>query len=206
MDVLVFTPVYRLEPETVLGLMRLEWDRPLSILLQLDNPNGGGREDHSHQYQRGRELFLSGPYEAMLVLESDILPPADTLKRLAELQADVAYGCYVFRSGTPVVNILEKYPQKARNMGESLTVRGLWQEAKDKGVIECSGAGLGCILIKRKVLEKIPFELVGAGHCDWNWTEDVYRAGFSMMADTGVICGHKDVGREDSEGEVLWPA
>jgi hypothetical protein len=181
--------------------MDLEWDGPLSVLLQKDNPTEDGHLDHFHQYQRGRDLFLNGPYDAMLVIESDILPPADTLKRLAALESDVAYGCYVFRA-SQVVNILEKYPvPDARNIGESLTVRGLWADAVKKGTIECSGGGLGCILIKRKVLEAIPFEFVGPGHCDWNWTEDVFRYGFSMKADTGVICGHKD-----DDGTILWPS
>jgi hypothetical protein len=211
LDVLVFTPVYRLEPETVLALLRMEWEGPLSLLLQKDNPfrTGQARADgvanHYHQYIKGRDFFLRGDYDAMLVIESDIIPPADTLKRLAALDCDVAYGCYLFRNQrNPVVNVFERYPDKngsqARNPGESLTVRGLWPKAKQRGVVPCSGAGFGCVLIKRRVLEAVPMRLEGGGHCDTPWTNDVYRAGFSMMADTGVLCGHVD-----EDGTVLWP-
>jgi len=99
-------------------------------------------------------------------------------------------------------NVFEKYPQPARNIGESLSVRGLWPAALEQGIVECSGGGLGCVLIKRHVLEAVPFKPVDglSGHCDWIWTEDVYRAGYSMKADTAVICGHKDV-----DGTVLYP-
>jgi hypothetical protein len=197
MDVLVFVPVLRLQPETVMRIFELEHDGPMSIMLQRDNPTGNGHDDHYHQYVRGRELFLNGRFDAMLVVENDILPPADALTRLQAVDADVAYGCYMFRSG--VVNVLERYKQPARNMGESLTVRGLWQAAKKQGVIECSGAGLGCTLIKRHVLEAVPFSPPSPAHCDWKWTEDVYRAGYSMVADTMVLCGHQ------LEEGVLWP-
>lgn len=209
-DVMVFTPVLRLEPETVAAVFAMEWDGPLSILLQRDNPiaTGDARRDgyanHLHQYQRGRELFLAGGYDAMLVIESDVIPPADTLKRLAALPGDVAYGCYVFRGGR-VVNVLERYygwPRQARNMGESLTVRGLYDAAVRQGVIDCSGSGLGCVLIKRHVIEATPFEApADGGFFDWDWTQAVYRAGYRMMADMAVQCGHID-----TTGEVLWPS
>jgi hypothetical protein len=200
-DVLVFTPVYRLEPETVQGIMSLNWDGPLSVLFQRDNPTGNGILDHLHQYQRARETFLHGKYEAMLVIESDIIPPADTLIRLAALNADVAYGAYLFRGqGSRVVNILERYTtHNARNVGESLTIRGLWAAAKKQGVVACSGSGLGCVLIRRHVLESVPFRASPAGaYCDSQWTQDVYSSGFRMMADTAVCCGHKD-----TDGEIL---
>lgn len=207
---MVFCPVLRLEPETVRALFALQWGGALSVVLQRDNPHstGDARADkyvnHLHQYQRGRELFLAGRYDAMLVIESDIIPPPDTLMRLAALPADVAYGVYVFRGGN-VVNVLERYyawPRQARNMGESLTVRGLWDAAVKQGVIDCSGSGLGCVLIHRRVVEAIPFEAPDSGgFFDWQWTQDVYRAGYRMMADTAIQCGHVN-----TDGTVLWPS
>lgn len=214
MDVMVFTPVYRLEPQTVQALMALEpGDGAVTLVLQRDNPRRSddarrdGWDNHLHQYQRGRELFLASRCDAMLVIESDIIPPADTLTRLAALPADVVYGCYVFRQGTgDVVNILERYypwPQQARNMGESLTVRGLWGAAMRQGVIDCSGSGLGCVLIRRAVLEAAPFEPKrdGGGFFDWQWTQEIYTQGWRMMADCNLHCGHVD-----EDGRVLWPS
>lgn len=210
MDVLVFTPIYRLEPETVEAIFALEWEGPISYLFQRDNPLPGddrrtGVQNHLHQYQRGREVFLRGRYDAMLVIESDIIPPPDTLKRLAALECDVAYGCYVFRGGDgKTVNVFERYQDGSLNIGESLSSRGKWQWALRQGVIDCSGAGLGCVLIRRHVLEAIDFRILTPGvtkiHCDTWFTHDVYKAGFSMRADTAVRCGHKT-----PAGVVLWP-
>lgn len=207
-DVLIFTPVKRLEAQTVQALMALEWPGPLSLLYQRDNPTGSGPMDHLHQYQRGREIFLSWPYEAMLIIESDIVPPPDTLLRLAELDVDVAYGCYVFRTpGPKVVNVFERYPQPARNVGESLSCHpGLWQAALRRGIVDCSGGGLGCVLVRRRVLEEVEFRTEknpdGASYyfCDNYWTDDVHRGGYSMKASTLVLCGHVDV-----DGQVYYP-
>lgn len=209
-DVLVFTPILRIEPETLEAIFSLEWEGPISYLLQRDNPHPEQRDklkravmNHLHQYQRGREMFLSGSYDAMLIIESDIIPPADALKKLAALDADCAYGVYRFRVSN-VVNIFELYPGKPRNVGESLSIRpGRLKAAVRAGVTPCSGAGFGCILIKRHVLEEIPFKVEwpkNGGHCDSPFVTDVLRRGYTQMANMSVICGHK---RED--GEVLWP-
>ena len=202
-DVLIFTPFLRLEDRTLEALTRLEWEGPLSLLLQRDNPTGDRVQDHLHQFRRGRQVFLAGTYEAMLVIESDILPPPDTLKVLAGMDCDVAYGCTVFRAkgSSHIVNILERYADwQARNPGESLTIRGLWPEALRQGVIECSGSGLACVLIQRLVLEAIDFHTEDGLYCDNTWTRDVFAAGYSMKASTRVLCGHID-----EDGTVLWP-
>lgn len=202
-DILVFTTVKRLEPETVKAIFELEWEGAISLLLQQDNPTGIAYKDHLHQYRRGMEVFLRGPYEAMLVVESDVIPPKEALMRLARVKADIVYGCCLFQK-TQVVNIMERYkpwPEVTRNIGEPLTSRNLWEAACKLGVVECSGAGLACTLIHRRVLETVPFEEANyEGYFDYGWTEKVYRHGFRMMADTRVKCGHKD-----TEGRITWP-
>lgn len=199
-DVLVFTPVYRLEPETVQAALGQEWDGAISHLFQRDNPGTDGRRNHLHQYRRGRETFLAGKWDAMLVIESDIIPPPNALKELAAIGADCTYGVYRFRV-TNVINIYEKYPGQPRNIGESLSVRPhIYRRAVMQQVYPCSGAGLGCVLIRRRVLEKIDFRLEEAGHCDTFFNRDVLQAGFSQLAAMRVICGHKEEG-----GTVLWP-
>jgi hypothetical protein len=199
-DVLVFTPVYRLEPEAVEGVAGLVWPGPLSWLLQRDNPTESGRENILHQYIRAREVFLAGRYDAMLVVESDIIVPPDTLTRLAALEADVAYGVYRFRN-TQIINVFERYPGNPRNEGESLSIHpALLADAVAKGAVPCSGGGLGCALIQRHVLEVIPFRMEETAHCDTYFNRDVMHAGLSQRADMGVVCGHVS-----EHGEIQWP-
>lgn len=218
-NVLVFTPVYRLEPETVRSVFALEWAGAISFLLQRDNPTGNPYLDHLHQYQRGREMFLRGDYDSLLIIESDVIVPRDGLKRLAALDVDMAYGCYVYRDSF-VVNILERYaawPEQPRNPGESLSIREQWDKtvakglihhllgaSKYSGTIDCSGSGLGCVLIKRHVIEAVPFDdemtMNGTQFCDFPWTCRVYDQ-FHMQADLDVQCGHVD-----KDGTELWLA
>lgn len=201
--VMVFTPYGpRLEPETVQAVLALRWSGPLRILMQRDNPHGGdGRKNILHQYAQARALLLAGNDDAMLTIESDIIPPPDTLERLAALDADVAYGVYRFRV-SDVVNIFERYPGSPRNEGESLSV---WPArlaaARRAGITPCSGGGLGCALIHRHVLDQLPFRLEDTAHCDTYFNRDVLRGGYRQMADMGVICGHKS-----ETGEILWPS
>lgn len=200
LDVLVFTPVYRLEPEMVQAVAALEWDGPLTWLFQRDNPTDNGRENILHQYIRGRETFLNGRWDAMLVIESDIIPPADTLLKLDALQADVAYGVYRFRHSDNI-NIFERYPGTPRNEGESLSIRPeKLADALSRGFIPCSGGGIGCTLIRRNVLEVIQFRQEETAHCDTYFNRDVLHRGFTQRADMSVVCGHKD-----ETGAVIWP-
>jgi hypothetical protein len=209
-DVLVFTPIWRLEPETIDAIHSLEWGGVISYLLQRDNPHPEQRDklkrkvlNHFHQYQRGREIFLSGSYDAMLVIESDIIPPPDALEKLAQMDVDVAYGVYRFRLSN-VINIFEMYPGKPRNVGESISIRpGRLEAAIKERFFECTGAGFGCVLIKRQVLEQIPFRIEwpkNGGCCDTPFIKDVFKMGFKQVADMSIICGHKD-----EDGQILWP-
>jgi hypothetical protein len=203
-DVLVFVPVYRLEPETVAAVLTLEWDGPISWLFQRDNPSGDGYADHLHQYQRGRQAFLAGYYDAMLIVESDIIPPPYALKRLAALaeqDVDLAYGVYKFRRSN-VINISERYREPSpRNTGESLSMKpNLLKRAYELGAYPCSGSGLGIVLIKRHVLEAVDFRRQGQAHCDTDFTDDVLRGGYAQWADMTVLCGHKD-----ANGKTVWP-
>jgi len=196
----VFTPVYRLEPETVEAVLALEWDGPLTWVFQRDNPTDEGRLNILHQYQLARQRFLAGDDDALLVIESDIIPPPDALKKLAALGADVAYGVYRFRT-TDVINVFERYSGTPRNEGESLSLHpAKLRRAVKAGRALCTGGGLGCALITRAVLEQIPFRLDATAFCDTYFNRDVLRAGLVQMVEMSVICGHKS-----EEGEILWP-
>lgn len=179
----------------------MENDGPLTVVFQIDNPGDDPKENHWHQYDRGRELFLESRSDAMLIIESDIVPPPDTIPRLQKLNVDVAYGTYAFRVDPRAVNVFERYPAPARNQGSSLSLSpGKWAQAKKAGVVDCSGGGWGCILVRRPVMEAIEIPRPEGVFCDTWWTRKVYQAGYTMKADIGLRCGHID-----EDGRTLWP-
>jgi hypothetical protein len=201
-NVLVVCPTYRLEPRTVEAIFAFQWDGPIDYYFTRDNPY---RQDVRrgyfniwHNLVKARQMFLNANYDAMLIVESDILAPTDTLTKLAGVDADVVGGLYVMRHGTPVANAFVYVPGQV-NPGtylEALELRGRWG-----GVVRTNGVCTGCVLIRRHVIEQIPFRMHEMAAPDWAFMEDCNQAGLVTVCDTSVICGHK---RPD--GVVLWPS
>lgn len=139
------------------------------------------------KYQQARAVALDSGYDALLTLESDMIVPPDALERLLELSTDVAYALYVFRHGryawsaSTALSVDKNEPLS--NAPD--TARKLWGQ-----VIKVAGIGLGCTLIRRHVLEVVPFHCREHGHNDWTFAQDVAYAGGEQLCHTGVVCGH----------------
>jgi len=199
--VLAFTATYGSgpRPETLESVAALAWEGRFDHEVSWHNPYpAGDPRNVTAQMERGRQMALEGGYDALLSVEHDMRVPPNALQRLWNLQAPVAYGVYLFRHGTPVLNVYERYPAPSVNVGESLSLHpAALARALRRGVAEVSGVGFGCTLIRRPVLEAIAFrnrdgESNGA---DMTFAMDCLRAGFRQMADFGVACGHWDGGR-----------
>lgn len=209
MRVLAFTPTYgdALRPETVASMVGQRFDGELVWEVGRFNPYPPpDLRNVYEQYKRGRERALAGGFDALWTVEHDMVLPADALGRLWETGAPVAYGVYMLRHGSNVLNAWEL--TGGRNLGMSLTLYPEKLEAaKRRGVVEVSGVGFGCTLIRRAALERIPFRPDGEQKQapDIPFAVDCVRAGIRQVAHFGVECGHVH------EGEVLrvdgesWP-
>jgi hypothetical protein len=121
------------------------------------NPYPGA--DHRNvlaQYEQARALLLLSSADALLLVEHDMVLPPDTLAKLYGTDAPVVYAVYRFRHGTHVLNAC-RY-ENSHALGESLT----WhpaevQAAKRRSWAKVSGLGFGCTLIRRPVVERLPF-------------------------------------------------
>lgn len=210
MKVLIFTPTFhvagveQLRPETERSIRALAWDGTLDWEVGWHNPYDDGRRNVLAQYQRARRVFLKGKWEALLTVEHDMLVPPDALLKLAAAGADVAYGVYVLRHGSQVINAWQK--QGDEDVGDYFVLHpggALERYLKNGEIVEVSGIGLGCTLIRRNVLKEIEFheyEKVGSPIPDIPFAQDCLRSGFKQVAHFGVICGHID-----DDGTVLWP-
>lgn len=198
--VLVFCPTYRLEPETVTAIFAQGYDGPTDFYFTRDNPYAQeiqrGYHNIWHNLEKARAHMLRANYDAMMVVESDVIPPADALTKLLRLDADIAGGWYVMRHGDPVANAFVYVPGQD-DPGTYYTDA----EIEDAGgVMRANGVCMGCVLIHRHVLERVPFRMHEAAAPDWAWMTDCNRAGFVTVFDPSIRCGHK---RPD--GEILWP-
>lgn len=203
--VLVYCPVAPSTPKifgrTMQSIFAMHWTGPLDVVFgREDEPERRGYLNVLDKYNRARDLFLAGPYDAMLTVEADMIVPEVTLERLTRVDADVAYGLYCSRHGRyqwlAYLHLIER-------AGVSITVKpDLMRESWGR-VIETRGVGLGCTLIWRHVLERIPFRCPDVKVAnDWYFSLDCQQAGFVQKTDCGVVCGHITM---EPSPRVIWP-
>lgn len=206
MKVLVFCPLNpkppRLWGRTVQSAYRLAYPGPLDWLFVAgDNPYDEPYDNITHNYNRARQAVLDGGYDALLCVESDMIVPPDAITKLEACDADIAYGLYVWRHGR---REWSAYRLIEHRRGESLSrdkdaARAVWGE-----VVDVEGVGLGCTLIRRHVLEALPFRNEdGKVSCDWYLALDAKAAGFTQRAHLGVVCGHQSY---KPWPQIVWPS
>lgn len=146
--------------------------------------------------------LLDGDYTHLMFVDNDVTPPKDALVNLLEHDLDVVSGYYAHRNNgndpTIVTNLckLGEFNYVTQWDGDELRA----ELAKGNTVIRIHGGGMGCILIKRRVFERIAYPWY-----DWvNYrdpnrsmlSEDLYFCErcrgerIKIHADTRVSCGH----------------
>lgn len=202
--VLVFTPTHDdlLEAETVASVEALRFTAgTFDWVVSDENPHPGrDMRNVVHQFQKGRRLALEGGYDAMLSVEHDMIVPSDALDRLWATDAGVVYGCYQLRHKMRSVNLFRYENSRSVGMSLSLYPRDL-NLARQQGWIEVSGAGFGCLLFRRQVLEGVPFRDAGNAP-DLPFASDCVRRSIKQIGRTDVVCGHID---KVWANATLWP-
>jgi len=180
----------------------LEWDGRLDILLLVGGDDPETRVDNIvRKYNAARDVALSNGYDALFTLESDIIAPPDALKKLAALEADVAYGLYVWQS---IWHHWNAYRVVEEEEAISISEDPERAEAAWGKVCTVAGLGNGCTLIHRRVLSELPFrKSTVVGHPpDRSLATDCQRLMFVQKCDLSVICGHI---QRDPVPMTLWP-
>jgi len=199
MKTLLFCPTYRLAPETVESIMRQTHTDQLDIFFSRWNPEMEDlREIHCWQFERARQLIIDGEYDALFLVESDMVIPPHALQALEACSSPCASGLYVFRENG--------YPYSARAFRNNMTKPGKpinhfkpeLGEAWGRP-IRVSGLGFGCCLLRGEAL-RVPMRVDGKGYSDWPFAVDLLNLGIEMVCHTGVVCGHKQ-----PDGTILWP-
>jgi len=180
-----------MRPETVSSMRAQVFDGELVWHVSRDNPFEGERNmaNINHQHKLGRKMALDGGYDAMLIVEHDMLLPVGCIQKLWDTPAPVVYAAYMLRHGQKVVNLFRK---EGKNVGMSISLyRGEVARARRWGVLEVSGAGFGCTLIRREALERIPFRGTDSPS-DLPFAADCLKHGLLQLGRMDVACGHID--------------
>tara|TARA_Y100000310_G_scaffold345757_1_gene469340 strand:- start:1375 stop:2073 length:699 start_codon:yes stop_codon:yes gene_type:complete len=141
-----------------------------------------------------RDIAIKENYDYFLSLEQDVIPPPEVIQQLLKHNKDVVsavvYTKFLLGDATerkirPLMWI--------ENKDGTQTMRFASPEIENKaGLIKIKACGLGCILIKRNVLEKIKFRLNEKENTydDIPFCADVVSNGFDLFGDANVKCKH----------------
>ena len=162
------------------------------------NRGANSRMAQDRSLNKITSIMLKGDYEYFLSIESDLLPPSDIIQRLMAHDKDVV-GCmynigYVDSASQPprpclfTMNKEEINGKATRNLtaDEGFSLFG-------RGVIRIHGCGLGTTLIRRSIVEEVPFRYTTENdrvHSDAVFYGDLHNKKIQAFVDTDIIIPH----------------
>ena len=188
MDILIAVPTFEnITPETFKSIYDL--DVPEGVFVDFEFVKG---YDCARARNAIAKKAVDGGYDYVLMIDSDMIVPADTITKMLEYPADIVV-CIA-----PVKNTknhtVEIFKWNGRNFAGRYTV----DELPDKPRFAVYGSGMSCSLIKTAVFNVIPYPwfqyvVYENGSC---LSEDLYfcvqatKFGIGVEADTRVRAGH----------------
>ena len=146
-----------------------------------------------------REKTIKENYDYFFSLEQDVIPPLDILEKLLSHKKEIISPYF---SKPILVGLKDKETGEIKNAVLEFAIiwlqekngikRALPQQVQNKGLIKVGGVGLGCILIKKQVLEKIKFRYIENKKAfdDLLFCLDAKNQGYKLFVDTDLKVKH----------------
>jgi len=193
MNIFIVTPIQRANqrvfyyPQAMASIYALEWQGGTVTHYCPSGGDDGQPDSINRKYNEARDVFLAGKWDYFMCAEADMILPTNALEKLRRLDADIAYGLYVWRKAK---HEWSAYRDLTVTSGVSISkTPDLARECWGK-VIEVAGVGQGCTLIKRHVIEAQPFRWRQGMITDWLMSIDAQYNNFTQLCDLSVVCGH----------------
>lgn len=155
------------------------------------------REALTRSQNFARKKFLESDATYFLSLESDIFPPADFMERLLTHTKDVVTGLYMIgNQGLRIPCItLPQWSNQLMAYGTRLLLPKETPEYINKGLKKVVAGGMGCCLIYRSVIERIPFyyDPRFQSHSDVYFFNDCFMLHIDVFVDTNTYCEHDNI-------------
>ena len=153
----------------------------------------------------GSQFEEKTEYDALLMLDLDMLLPDDMLEKLRAHDLDMVTGHYFRRRTNPMISVV----QIERDGWPYIPLK----DVPDDGLHEIASTGLGCVLIKREVYMAVKDTLPLGGHpfseasLEWLTGESGHfgadiaffvqarRLGYKLWLDASIECAH---------GHTVW--
>ena len=160
-------------------------------------PRGrNSRDALSNAQNYARQKCLEEGFDYLLFVESDLLPPPDTIQRLMS-HNKLAVGATYF-IGTEGISLpcifFKEYNKELKSYGSRVIHSDEVMNFLGTGVRSCFGCGVGVMLIKRSLVEKFKFwhdERFPNRHSDVWWNYDLDHARIPMFVDTDFVVDHR---------------
>lgn len=166
-----------------------------------------------------RKKFLEGNYDYLLSLEQDVIPPPNIIETLISRNTPVISGLYfnIYTNNFgkkelkpvayAIVSDAEFEVLKTDTKYEGTAIRRKIESGRVKGPQDINAqlssrevlgnkllnvffTGLGCMLIKREVLEKIKFRYTETSFDDYAFCFDAQINKYKIWLDTSARCNH----------------
>ncbi len=161
------------------------------------------RERVIHARNMIREVLLKNKYDYFLSLEQDVIPPQDVIERLLSHKKPVVSGVY-YKEFVITYKVKDKPIKTTKQIMPLICTLLPGMEHSDRAHLctpkevdgdkffRIRGAGLGCIIIHRSILEHIPFrsDADRGTFDDLCFSNDLYKKSIPMYVDTSVKCKH----------------
>jgi glycosyltransferase involved in cell wall biosynthesis len=186
--VLIAIPTNKyIEPETFKSIYDLEIPDGVKVTFQYF---------YGYQIDQIRNLIASwaANFDYLFSVDSDIIFPKDTLKKLLAHNVDMVSGVYIQRKVNE--EILEIYRGNSNGRMVNVSMRDILPQ----GLHEISGCGFGCVLVKSDVIRNIPYpQFVYHSALDHanTFSEDLHfckqaaSRGAKIYVDSTIVCDHK---------------
>ena len=186
-------------PDCLWSIMHLDkgpHDVDLMVLTVNKHKHAIRALNNGYNLTRARDFAIQHGYDAMFIVESDIVFPPETLLTLLDVMK---------KTGAGVVCALT--PERPEKVGtDQFVVCMSWNgnpharrainEGRDFRVTGC-GSGYMCVLVRRNVFKRFKFpERVAS---DMNWYHQLQRAGVKVVCHVGLRLFHK----QRSDGRII---
>ncbi|MBI4141543.1 glycosyltransferase family 2 protein [Candidatus Woesearchaeota archaeon] len=146
--------------------------------------------------------MLEKKYDYLFFADTDVLLPPDAIEKLLSIDQPIASGVYLggqkFPDGTKIAPVLYELTDKEDYL-KSVPINDVMEDL----VYEVAASGMGCLLIRKEVLEKVKLrysEKIMSGE-DILFCHDARKLGYRTFVNTAVRCTHMV-----PEGDITFPA
>lgn len=163
-------------------------------------PCGDVAEDICNSQNRLRDYFLSNVADYAFMLECDNFPPVtDIIEKLISANADAVAVIYPIMKGAQRHLMLDTVVEEhgltqMKRVDEDFIIPRL-----NGNNFPGYAAGLGCVMLKRSVLARIPFRVDPAyqSYSDTYFNKDLYDNFIDLVIDGSMVCGHRNEYRNE---------